>query len=230
MISPEAVRSERCQWEVDKTLALSKRLMPIVFKPVVESAMPEQLRQRQFVRFDIGPGITRPLVQLADVLRQDLDWIREHTRMGELAGRWEARGRPELLLLRGEDIAAAQAWVERRKPDAPAVTEVVRTFIMASSEAEAKSIAKATALQRRMIRMQAGLSVALVAVIIGLIGWINQAYIAAEWHWWIVTRPYAAVQIWPYVLTETQEKAPKPGQSFKECATNCPEMVVVPSG
>jgi hypothetical protein len=32
VISPEAVKSERCQWEVDKTLALSKRLMPIVFQ------------------------------------------------------------------------------------------------------------------------------------------------------------------------------------------------------
>jgi hypothetical protein len=26
-------------------------------------------------------------------LRQDLDWIREHTRLGELARRWEGRGR-----------------------------------------------------------------------------------------------------------------------------------------
>ena len=134
VISPEALKSERCEWEVDKTLALSKRLMPVVSKSVPEADIPEQLRRRQFVRFDLGPGITRPLAQLADALRQDLDWIREHTRMGELAGRWEARGRPEALLLRGEDIVVAQAWVEQRKPDAPAVTEVVRAFIRASGE------------------------------------------------------------------------------------------------
>jgi hypothetical protein len=52
VISPEAVKSERCSWEVDKTLELSKRLMPIVFKPVSEADIPEQLRRRQFVRFD----------------------------------------------------------------------------------------------------------------------------------------------------------------------------------
>jgi hypothetical protein len=100
-ISPEAVRSERCQWEVDKTVALSKRLIPVVFKPVPEAEIPEQLRQRQFVRFDSGRGFARPLGQLAEALRQDLDWIREHTRMGELATRWEARGQPASLLLRG---------------------------------------------------------------------------------------------------------------------------------
>src|SRR4030095_16510613 len=37
VISPEAVKSERCSWEVDKTLALSKRLIPVIFKPVAEN-------------------------------------------------------------------------------------------------------------------------------------------------------------------------------------------------
>src|SRR5215510_13073574 len=33
VISPEAVKSERCAWEVDRTINLSKRLMPVVFNP-----------------------------------------------------------------------------------------------------------------------------------------------------------------------------------------------------
>ena len=40
--------------------------------------------------------------QLAEAPRVDLHWIREHTRLGELATRWEGRGRPESLLLRGQ--------------------------------------------------------------------------------------------------------------------------------
>jgi hypothetical protein len=43
-------------------------------------------------------------------LRVDLDWIREHTRLGEIATRWDRRGRPESLLLRGDDLDAAKAW------------------------------------------------------------------------------------------------------------------------
>jgi hypothetical protein len=101
VISPAAIKSERCNWEVDKTVELSKRLLPVIFKPVPEADVPEKLRRLQFVRFDTGPSLARPLSQLAEALRQDIDWIREHTRIGELAARWQARGRPESLLPRG---------------------------------------------------------------------------------------------------------------------------------
>lgn len=53
IISPEAVKSERCTWEVDTALAQSKQLLPVIFKPVPNSDIPEELRRRQFVRFDI---------------------------------------------------------------------------------------------------------------------------------------------------------------------------------
>jgi hypothetical protein len=104
VVSPEAIKSERCTWEVDRTIQLSKRLLPTIFKPVSEHDIPEKLRRLQFVRFDGGVGFARPLSQLAEALRIDLDWIREHTRLGELARRWDARRRPESLLLRGDDL------------------------------------------------------------------------------------------------------------------------------
>jgi len=99
VVSPEAVKSERCVWEVDQTIELSKRLLPVIFKPVPEHEIPKELSRLQFVRFDIGRGITRPLAELAEALRQDLDWIREHTRLGELARRCrldERAGKPAL--------------------------------------------------------------------------------------------------------------------------------------
>src|SRR5688572_12597082 len=43
VVSPEAVKSERCVWEVDKTLELSKRLLPIVYKSVPDADIPERL-------------------------------------------------------------------------------------------------------------------------------------------------------------------------------------------
>ena len=55
-----------------------------------------KLSELQFIRFDTGPGVMRPLRELADALRVDLHWIREHTRLGELATRWDGRGRPEV--------------------------------------------------------------------------------------------------------------------------------------
>ena len=79
IVSPEAIKSDRCVWEVDKTLALSKRLLPVIHIAVPDNLILEKLSRFQFVRFDAGRGVTRPLQELADALRQDLNWIREHT-------------------------------------------------------------------------------------------------------------------------------------------------------
>ena len=128
VVSPEAVKSDRCVWEVDRTTELSKRLLPIIFKPVPEHDIPEKLRRLQFVRFDSGPGFAR-LSELAAALRVDLQWIREHTRLGEMATRWDKRARPESLLLRGDDLDAAKGWMAARKAEAPEITDAQRAFI-----------------------------------------------------------------------------------------------------
>ena len=70
VVSPEAVKSERCSREVDKALALSKRIFPVIFRAVPDTEIPKHLRRLQFVRFDSGPGLTRPLAQLAAALRK----------------------------------------------------------------------------------------------------------------------------------------------------------------
>jgi TIR domain len=134
VISPEAVKSEQCTWEVDRATELSKRLLPVVFKSVPDHDIPEKLKRLQFVPFDGGMGFARPLSQLAEALQLDLDWIREHTRLGELARRWDARGRPESQLLRGDDLDAAKAWVAARKSAAPEITDAQQAFVKASHE------------------------------------------------------------------------------------------------
>src|SRR5262252_4287066 len=139
VVSPEAVKSERCDWEIDKTLALSKRLLPVIHKPL-DTKIPPKLSELQFIRFDTAPGMMRPLRELAEALRIDLDWVREHTRLGELAARWEGRARPESLLLRGDDLESAKAWMATRKVGAPEITDAQRTLISASEEAEAKRL------------------------------------------------------------------------------------------
>jgi hypothetical protein len=56
-------------------------------------------------------GLATRAAVLATALRTDLERIYEHTRIGEAALRWDARGRVEAPLLRGEELAAAKAWL-----------------------------------------------------------------------------------------------------------------------
>ncbi|MGA2492468.1 MAG: SUMF1/EgtB/PvdO family nonheme iron enzyme [Roseiarcus sp.] len=78
--------------------------------------------------------------------------------------------------------------------------------------------------------VQALIYALLVGVIVGLIGWINQGTLKAEATWFFTERPYISASVRPYVLTADAERALKPLASFRECAENCPEMIVVPPG
>jgi WD40 repeat protein len=138
ILSPAAVRSERCAWEVDRAAELGKRLIPVQGAPVPEADVPERLRRLNYIFFREGQSFARPLRELAATLRQDVEWIREHTRLSEAAARWQARGRgtgaANDLLLRGDDLADARAWIARRKESSPEITALLTSFLTASEE------------------------------------------------------------------------------------------------
>ncbi len=132
---------------------------------------------------------------------------------------WQAtpdRSKNDALLM-GLALAQAHSWYSKRSGDL-AVED--RNFIMLSRKA---------ALHRRR-RFQALIGVLAFAVAVTLLGWFNNAYLAEQWRWYAITRPYMQSQVQPYVLSAAAELALTPGKSFKECATDCPEMVVVPAG
>src|SRR5262249_55369998 len=123
-------------------------------------------------------------------------------------------------LLMGVALAQAQSWLGKRREDLPVVD---RNFIDQSTKRESKVRARAR-------RAQALIYVLLVGIILGLIGLINRAYIEEQANWYWTMRPYMVAQVRPYVLSPDAERALKAGQAFRECAKDCPEMVVVPAG
>jgi formylglycine-generating enzyme required for sulfatase activity len=189
------------------------------------------------VRFDTGRGITRPLAELAEALRQDLDWIREHTRLGEIATRWDKRGRPEALLLRGDEIDAAKTWMAARNAAAPEITDAQRAFVKASEEGESARLDKereqlkeTVRQQRRIAWLLGGVAVLMGGSILGLIAWINQSYLEQLWNLYAREGPYKKAEFQPHILSVKRERALKPKETFRECEKDCPEMVLIPAG
>src|SRR5215831_12583349 len=72
ILSPAAVRSERCAWEVDRAAELGKRLIPVQGATVTEADVPERLRRLNYIDFRPGRSFARPLGELATALRQDV--------------------------------------------------------------------------------------------------------------------------------------------------------------
>ena len=165
VISPDAVASEVAQKEVAHAASLNKRFAPIVCRQTPDSAIPEPLRRLNFIFFDQPDRFEAAADQLAEALRTDLGWIRQHTEFGEAARRWGVAGRPgpRGLLLRSPTLEEAEHWIASRPSGSPEPTEETRAFIAAS---------RLAATQRRNVltaSLGAGLLVALVLA--GLAFW-----------------------------------------------------------
>jgi formylglycine-generating enzyme required for sulfatase activity len=123
-------------------------------------------------------------------------------------------------LLTGVALTQAKSWLAKRREDMPGID---RDFIEQSARRESRARA-------RVQRIQALAYVLLVGIIAGLVGWINESYLKEQTNWYWTMRPYGVANVAPYVLKSEAERALKPLASFRECAKDCPEMVVVPAG
>jgi tetratricopeptide (TPR) repeat protein len=176
VISPDSIGSQRCAWEVEETKRLSKRLLPVVWRSVPETEVPSSLKLLNFIFFDKTNSFGISLAQLARALNVDLNWIREHTRLAELAARWNARRRPEVLLLRGQDINDAKDWLSNRPKDAPEPTLLHREFIAESDKAEAALARRETEREARTRRLRWAVS----SSVFGLLTFVGIAGFAAR--------------------------------------------------
>jgi formylglycine-generating enzyme required for sulfatase activity len=133
---------------------------------------------------------------------------------------WTSKGSESDALLMGAALTQAKSWFGKRREDLPVAD---REFIDQSVARESKARARAR-------RAQALIYVLFVGIIAGLVGWINQAYVKEQMNWYWAMRPYRLANFDDYVLKREEERALKPKQAFRECAKDCPEMIVIPAG
>ncbi|PJK30169.1 TIR domain-containing protein [Minwuia thermotolerans] len=135
LMSPQSIASEVCAWEVEYATSLNKRIAPIVIEEVEGSAIPPLLSRLNFIFCTERDPFENAIDTLSSALSTDIDWVREHTRLSGLARRWQDAGRPKRLLLRGQDIADAEAWRDSRPKDSPDITEAHIALIRESRRA-----------------------------------------------------------------------------------------------
>ena len=143
-ISPASIDSEACQWEIQRARMRAKRIIPVVAIDVDEAKITTDegqslfsyLRSLQFINFNTPYSFGGGLRRLTETLNTDLDWIREHTRLGGMARRWDENGRTEDLMLRGAELASAQQWMAGWKAPSPEPTEMHRAYINDSQASE----------------------------------------------------------------------------------------------
>lgn len=192
VVSPAAVASDRCAWEVSKALELSKRILPVVAQRVPSGDVPPALASLNFIFFDGDRSYSQSLKDLATALRTDVDWLREHTRLADLARRWQTKGEPAALLLQSSELLSARSWLAGARGSQTRPTESHIRFIEASVAHELRSAelererlaavaveqaAKEEALSRLSRRTMIGIATAggLVVAAAGLAYWALDA-------------------------------------------------------
>jgi tetratricopeptide (TPR) repeat protein len=169
VVSPDSVVSTTCAWELEESARLGKRILPVVARRIAAADAPPAVGRLNWVFLTEGDDKDAALAALNAALQTDLAWVREHTRLGELARHWDEQGRGNGATLRGADLEAAERWLDRRPADANTPTGLHQDFIRASRRA-------ATARQRYWV----GGSIAVAVVAIGLAGFAEISRRQAE--------------------------------------------------
>jgi formylglycine-generating enzyme required for sulfatase activity len=136
---------------------------------------------------------------------------------------WAANGKTAAWLTHTTARLEAAERLQGRPDLAAHLEPTDREYLAACRKAEG-------AARARTRRVRALIYVLLVGIIAGLVGWINQAYVKEQMNWYMTMWPYKVANVDPYVLKPEAERGLKPLASFRECAKNCPEMIVIPAG
>src|SRR5215475_12125828 len=114
VLSPASATSEVCAWEVEEATRRGKRIVPVICRPLEGKQPHPRLRDLNYIHFydekDLpGSGFGSGQLKLIDALSVDVAWLREHTRLEELAARWDSTGRAVDQLLRGSELPTTRA-------------------------------------------------------------------------------------------------------------------------
>ena len=139
IVSPNSIGSKVCAWEVDQVRLMNKRLAPVVYERVDHMSIPEAVAEINYLYFDQLDLFEATTDKLAAALKTDLSWVKEHTRLAELARRWDERGRSRVLMLRGQELEDAERWIASRPREAPEPTALHRDLILTSRRAARRS-------------------------------------------------------------------------------------------
>ena len=139
VLTPDSIASEVCGKEIAHAAANNKRLVPIVHRDVAADRVPKSLGELNWIFFRDSDDFEEATDTLISALDTDLKWVRAHTRLLTRAIEWDANGRNNSFVLRGEDLRSAEQWLaeagaqKERQP-----TALQTEYIIASRKAAAR--------------------------------------------------------------------------------------------
>ena len=112
VLSPRSVASPYCTDEVEYAAKLNKRVVTVLHRSIDTAALHPELAKVQWLDFtQRDRDFSAPFTELLRILDSDSDHLHAHTRLLLRAIEWDGKGRKESLLLRDDELIAAETWL-----------------------------------------------------------------------------------------------------------------------
>ena len=139
VLTPDSVPSVVCGREIAHAVAHNKRLVPIVGRDVNGDTVPEALAKLNWIFFRESDDFEKATDTLISALDTDFKWVHAHTRLLTRAIEWNANGKNNSFVLRGDDLRSAERWLAEAGSNKERQPTALQTeYIIASRKAAAR--------------------------------------------------------------------------------------------
>jgi len=112
VLSPDSIKSEFCNMQIDHAVRNGKRIVPVVCRDVDFKIVRKELAALNWIFFrSDGDDFKAAMKLLQRTLDADIRHARYHTKLLCTAREWEETEFDKSLLLRGNDLVRAQHWL-----------------------------------------------------------------------------------------------------------------------
>jgi hypothetical protein len=172
IISETSLESEICRYEIAHAVKHNKRLIPIVIQDIEAGKVPKELAALNWIFFeDTDQRFAKAIEDLVTAIKVDQAWVKSHTRLEIRALEWQRKKQDRGLLLRGSDLAEAEAWLSKAAGKDPPPTALQTQFILKSRE---------DATRRQRITLGAvGLGL-IISIVLGILAWTQRNVAVSE--------------------------------------------------
>jgi hypothetical protein len=135
IMSPDSIKSERCNWEIDYACRLGKRIVPLLCRNVDYAEVQPQISSLSWIYFrpNQDKDFLQPLKHLLHALDEDYPHLCYHTKFLTRAITWQRNAFSHTALLTGKDLKRAKHWLSSASRGArPKPTSLHLSYVTSS--------------------------------------------------------------------------------------------------
>lgn len=177
IVSPDSIRSEVCASELAHAIKNGKRIIPVVAREIDFKEAPSTLTHLNFTFFSRPQDVfDEAFDKLLTAICTDYDWVKAHASLQVKALEWERNQKEKSFLLRGNELADAEAQARVNFGKAPSPTALQKEYISTSRLEENAEIEEARAKeQQRLLEKKLGIRLSRLTYL--LLGVFTLAYV-----------------------------------------------------